>query len=133
MFKVGDRVYFDEGGAKIAGTVTKIDDTWTKLPAKTIWAIWDYDGSKGWVSSEDLFLEECKPDGWSSDYYKLPENPKELQDLIEYRNMNFAIGNVFKACWRLGEKPGVDELYDLNKMRWFVEREIERVKKNVQT
>jgi len=74
-------------------------------------------------------MPENKPDGWSSDYYKLPENPKELQDLIEYRNMNFAIGNVFKACWRLGEKPGVDELYDLNKMRWFVEREIERVKK----
>ncbi len=67
--------------------------------------------------------------GWSSDYYVLPPNAQELADLIEYREMNFNVGNIFKATYRLGHKDGVDELYDLNKIRWFVAREIRRVKR----
>ena len=51
---------------------------------------------------------------------------EELQDLIEHRSMNFAVGNIFKACYRLGTKN--DNMYDLNKIKWFVEREIARVK-----
>lgn len=36
--------------------------------------------------------------------------------------MDFAIGNIFKACYRLGEKEGTDLLYDLNKIIFFAER-----------
>ena len=35
--------------------------------------------------------------------------------------MSFARGNLFKACYRLGEKEGVDVMYDLNKMEFFVQ------------
>jgi hypothetical protein len=70
-----------------------------------------------------------KSTGWSTDYYKLPEGAVELQDLIEAKNMNFAIGNCFKACWRLGSKQGVDEAYDLRKIIWFAERELKRIEK----
>jgi len=35
--------------------------------------------------------------------------------------MSFARGNLFKACYRLGEKEGVDVRYDLNKMKFFIE------------
>ena len=59
--------------------------------------------------------------------YGLPDNATELQDLIEHRNMNFAIGNIFKACYRLGHCDHSDKLRDLNKIKWFIEREIRRV------
>lgn len=67
--------------------------------------------------------------GLDANYYKLPENASELQDLIEYRNMNFACGNIFKAVWRLGSKPGTSDIYDLEKVIFFANREIERRKK----
>jgi len=68
-----------------------------------------------------------QPDGWSSDYYKIPPGTTELGDLIEHRNMNFNVGNIFKAAYRLGSKPGVSDLYDLKKILWFVQREIARI------
>ena len=68
-----------------------------------------------------------KSDGWSTSYYELPEGASELQDLIEHRGMNFSVGNIFKACYRLGRKDGATTLYDLNKIRWYAEREIARL------
>ena len=65
--------------------------------------------------------------GWSSGYYELPEGAKELQDLIEAKNMNFAIGNIFKACYRLGNKRGTSTIYDLKKILWYVQRELARL------
>jgi len=65
--------------------------------------------------------------GWSSKYYELPPNAKELQDLIEFKDMNFAIANVFKAAYRLGDKEGTDEAYDLHKILWFAQRELDRI------
>jgi hypothetical protein len=47
--------------------------------------------------------KQSVPDGWSSDYYKLPNDASELGDLIEHRNMNFNVGNIFKAAYRLGK------------------------------
>lgn len=70
-----------------------------------------------------------KSDGGSTSYYELPEGAKELQDLIEYRNMSYSLGNVFKACYRLGEKEGADLLYDLNKIVFFANRMIDQEKK----
>ena len=70
-----------------------------------------------------------KSDGWSTSYYELPPGAAELQDLIEYREMNFSVGNIFKACYRLGRKDGATTLYDLNKIKWYVEREIIRLER----
>lgn len=60
-------------------------------------------------------------DGLSTDYYKLPEHATELRHLISHKGMSFARGNIFKACYRLGEKEGVDTLYDINKIIFFAE------------
>lgn len=81
------------------------------------------------VSFEDMTeaTKASEPTGWSSSYYELPKGAKELGDLIDYKEMNFNIGNIFKAAYRLGNKRGTSELYDLNKIKWFVEREINRV------
>lgn len=72
----------------------------------------------------DYYFEDKtkKVTGGSSDYYKLPEGSKDLQDLIEHKNMNFALGNIFKACYRFGEKNTVDKKYDIDKILWFAER-----------
>jgi hypothetical protein len=34
--------------------------------------------------------------------------------------MSKSRGDIFKACYRLGEKDGADLLYDLNKMEFFI-------------
>jgi len=67
-------------------------------------------------------------DGWSTSYYEIPEGAVELQDLIEHKKMNFAVGNIFKSAYRLGGKGGIDAEYDLNKIVWFAQRELRRIK-----
>jgi len=60
-------------------------------------------------------------DGASTAYYKLPPHANELRHLISYKNMSKSRGDVFKACYRLGEKAGVDVGYDLQKMKFFID------------
>jgi len=67
--------------------------------------------------------ETITSDGGSTGYYYLPEDAKELADLIEHKNMSSNVGNIFKACLRLREKSGTDKLYDLNKIIFFAQRE----------
>lgn len=64
-------------------------------------------------------------DGGSTDYYKLPDHASELRHLISHKGMSKSRGDVFKACYRLGEKDGAEILYDLKKMKFFVEDLIE--------
>ena len=61
--------------------------------------------------------------------YALPKDAKELQDLIEHRNMNFAIGNIFKACYRYGNCDHSSKKRDLEKVIWFANRELDRINK----
>ncbi len=73
---------------------------------------------------------KTKSDGWKTAYYQIPKEAEEIQDLIEYKNMNFAIANIFKAAYRLGSKEGTSEVYDLNKIIFFAERERARLESN---
>lgn len=61
-------------------------------------------------------------DGGSTSYYELPAGATELNDLIEHKRMSFALGNIFKACYRFGEKDAASRMYDLNKIIYFAER-----------
>jgi hypothetical protein len=67
------------------------------------------------------------PGGSTPSQYGLPPNSTELQDLIEHREMNFAVGNIFKAAYRLGRCSHSDQARDLRKIIWFAERELTRV------
>lgn len=60
-------------------------------------------------------------DGLTTDYYSFPPHARELRHLISHKGMSFARGNLFKACYRLGEKEGVDISYDINKMKFFIQ------------
>ncbi len=64
-------------------------------------------------------------DGLSTSYYKIPDHATELRHLISHKGMSKSRGDIFKACYRLGEKEGTDTLYDLNKMKFFIEDLIE--------
>jgi len=72
-------------------------------------------------------LRDAKPGGSTPSQYALPQGAAELQDLIEFREMNFAMGNIFKACYR--KKDAVDRLYDIRKIIWFAQREEQRLMK----
>lgn len=72
---------------------------------------------------------KVKSDGGSTSYYQLPKDAKEIQDLVEFRNMNYSVANIFTSAYRLGQKDGVTDEYDLNKIVWFAQRELTRIKK----
>lgn len=76
---------------------------------------------------EQAEKQKIKSDGGSSPYYLLPEGCVDLDDIIVKKNMPWHIANIFKACYRYGEKAGHDELYDARKIQWFIEREIQHL------
>lgn len=53
----------------------------------------------------------------------------EVMDFIEDKQLNFARGNVIKYVSRAGKKDPNKELEDLQKGFWYLNREIERLKK----
>lgn len=63
-----------------------------------------------------------KNKGGDTDYYVIPVGMVTLNDLIEHKKMSFALGNIFKACYRLGDKEGVSKEYDLNKIQYYLDR-----------
>lgn len=71
---------------------------------------------------------KVKSDGGSTGYYDLPLGARDIGDLIEFRTMPYGIANIFKACYRIGRKTGNDDEYDLNKIVYFAQRELEYVK-----
>lgn len=70
------------------------------------------------VGFVDKVMEDVPqaPDGGPAKYYDFPEEPKTLNDLIEFKDMGFHLGNIFKACWRYGTKVGVTKEYDARKI-----------------
>lgn len=56
-----------------------------------------------------------------TDEIVIPQHVTELRHLISYFSMSKSRGDVYKACYRLGTKEGVDEQYDLNKIIFFIQ------------
>ena len=51
----------------------------------------------------------------------------EVSDFIADKNLNFFRGNVVKYVARAGKKNAETEVEDLQKARWYIDREIERL------
>jgi cell division protein FtsB len=68
-------------------------------------------------------------------HYKAGDTNIQAIDIIELFELNFAKGSVIKYTLRSGRKSeqGYDqltkEIEDLEKARWFLDREIERLRK----
>ncbi len=58
----------------------------------------------------------------------IPAGCKEIIDMIEYANMEFGMGNILKACYRIGHCDHATREYDLNKIIYFAQRELSRVR-----
>jgi hypothetical protein len=81
-------------------------------------------------SVEDI-KEAGTSDGSSADYYKLPRDSSQLQDLISHKDMNAQIGEIFRACYRYGEVSHSDKMRDAKKMRFYAEAEVVRLERSI--
>ena len=59
--------------------------------------------------------------------YDLPPKAEQIQDLIEYRNMNFARGEMFKSLYRGDTCEHSGDLREARKVLWFAQREVDRL------
>lgn len=78
--------------------------------------------------SKDQFINALKEPVHHPDHYH--KDTVEVIDIIEAWELNFARGNVLKYLARAGYKDPSRELEDLEKAQWYLDREIERLKKN---
>jgi hypothetical protein len=53
-------------------------------------------------------------------------HPSGIECIQVTEHMNFCLGNAVKYLWRAGLKDGEDELKDLKKAVWYINREMER-------
>lgn len=62
-------------------------------------------------------------------YYDLyiPKHMCTIQCVDVAEQFNFNLGNVLKYIWRAGKKDQNTEIEDLEKARYYIEREIERI------
>lgn len=92
---------------------------------------WKYDEGNRAIVAYRVYKDRkptvalTRSDGGSTSYYRLPEHATELRHLISHKSMSKSRGDIFKACYRLGEKEGADILYDLKKMEFFIQDLIE--------
>lgn len=85
--------------------------------------------ARGFIRWTDFPTDEpIKSDGKASAYYDFPETCVTLNDLIEFKGMSFAQGNIFKAAFRLGNKEGTTLEYDLNKIKYYADRLLAQLK-----
>lgn len=54
-------------------------------------------------------------------------HPSGVECITVVEHMNFNLGNAIKYIWWAGEKG--NEIEDLEKARWYLDREIQRLKK----
>lgn len=149
-FKVGDKVkaindntVFTSKAMKWGGVVTKI--TKHGFSAKTTKHLFlsfidvefdclDYDDFE--LETEENAKEEPKPQVVSTmpkgDPVSHPshytDGKIEVIDFIEDKRLNFHRGNAVKYVCRAGKKDPGKEIEDLEKARWYIDREIERLK-----
>ena len=91
-----------------------------------------FESTGHYLTDAEIALMKLRPSqiekGGSTSYYDLPKNADTLQDLIEYRDMNGSIKDIFKACYRLGQKDGMSDIDDVTKMAYYSLRELGRLK-----
>ena len=73
---------------------------------------------------------DAENNGGSTGYYKFDANWKECGDIIEARGMSYNQGNIFKSafCFNIGRHGGTDYERELNKIIYFANRELIKIK-----
>ena len=60
-------------------------------------------------------------------HYTSDESGIECIEVSE--NWSFCLGNALKYLWRNGKKDGEPSIKDLEKAKWYIQREIDRQKR----
>ena len=77
--------------------------------------------------NQATYNQKEKSDGLHAEYYTLPNNSTQLQDLISNRNMNAQIGEIFRECYRYGLASHSDELRGIKKILFYANAELKRL------
>ncbi len=110
----------DEG--VVVGKIEQLTNTHIKTTEMGIEEIVNF-------NSDDLTRKNITSDGKSADYYKLPKDAKEIQDLISFKNMNAQIGEMFRGLYRYGQCSHSDEIREIKKVIFYGQAELERLEK----
>ncbi len=71
-------------------------------------------------------LHNLMPQGHiNPDHYK--QHPSGVECIQIAEHFTFNIGQVYKYTWRCGLKDSEPVLRDLEKAKWYLEREIQRI------
>lgn len=113
-----------------------VDFKWTDLLADPGEDVPSY----GHSSFPDPFAEDLEGDDWFTD---VQDQPIEAEDVVNHpahytaykgleviqltEQMNFNRGNAVKYIARAGLKDPASEVQDLEKARWYIDREINRI------
>lgn len=134
MYKIGDTLKrIDKNNPDfIDGYIYEIA---TQRQQDKKFVIFDENSDPHYFEDKDISLYFEKQDnsinnGGSTDYYKFKENWIECADVIEDREMNYNQGNIFKSafCFNIGRHNATDYKRELNKIIYFANRELERIK-----
>lgn len=63
------------------------------------------------------------------EHYGGADNPYEAIKVIEAWDLGFCLGNTIKYISRAGKKSVEEELVDLKKARWYLDREISNLER----
>jgi hypothetical protein len=82
------------------------------------------------VTDDKKQQSENENSGSYASYYDINPAWGSLQDVIEDRKLNYAQGNILKAAFtfNIGRHDGTDEIRDLEKIIYFAQRELNRIK-----
>ena len=61
-------------------------------------------------------------------HYGGQDNPYEAIKVIEAWDLGFCLGNTVKYISRAGKKESDKNIQDLEKAKWYLEREIQKLK-----
>lgn len=156
-FKIGDHVFLSKDTARAWGhdekwvqrygnrvyTVTRVGSAETMrsiyahcvlggipdllLPANELNEVNEYNFKR--LQSWRPDTEDKKPTGSAINHPDHYNHGIEVIDFIESHELNFNRGNAVKYITRAGLKDKGKEVEDLEKAKWYVDRELERVKK----
>lgn len=79
------------------------------------------------LDCQDEWPEKEHSDGSSADYYVIPPDTTQLQDIIAYKDMNAQMGEIFRAVYRYGEVAHSDKVRDINKIIFYANAERDRL------
>ena len=73
--------------------------------------------------------DPSKSDGSTATYYQLPGYAREIQHLINHKNMNANIGEIFRTSYRYGSASHSNQMRDAKKIVFYANAEVERLER----